>query len=102
MVVPIRNGAGMQNKILESMVVGTPCVISTIAEEGLGGKNGQTYIVADTVSEYVDAIEMLIQNPQTRKKIGEEASLFVKQYMWDELKYRLQDMIETNEKGKTV
>ena len=45
---------------------------------------------------------MLIRNPQTRRKIGEETSLFVKQYMWDELKYRLQDMIETNKKRKAV
>ena len=54
MIVPIRNGAGMQNKILESMVVGTPCIISSIAEEGLNGINWQTYIVANSKNEYIE------------------------------------------------
>ncbi len=43
MVVPIRNGAGMQNKILESMVVGTPTVISRIAAEGLTEQTERTF-----------------------------------------------------------
>ena len=94
MVVPIRNGAGMQNKILESMVVGTPCVISSIAEEGLNGKDGETYLVADGAADYVVALEALIENPAKREQIGKQASRFVEQYTWTGIKDKFADLVQ--------
>ena len=93
MIVPIRNGAGMQNKILESMIVGTPCIISSIAEEGLNGKDGETYLVADTEQEYIEAVKKLAGEPLTRTKIAKNASEFVKQYTWTSIKNRLNEYI---------
>ena len=90
MVVPIRNGAGMQNKILESMVVGTPCVITSIAEEGLNGISGRDYIVANSGTQYVKAIENLIEDVGLRKKISCGGSSLVQRYTWSGVldKYR--------------
>ena len=95
MVVPIRNGAGMQNKILESMVVGTPCVISSIAEEGLNGKKGEDYLVADTASEYIASIEYLIHSPSSRKRVSGNASRFVKQYAWTVVKNKFENILKS-------
>ena len=95
MVVPIRNGAGMQNKILESMVVGTPCVISSIAEEGLNGKKGEDYLVADSALEYIASIEYLIHSPNSRKRVSENASRFVKQYTWIVVKNMFENILKS-------
>ena len=93
MVVPIRNGAGMQNKILESMIVGTPCVISSIAEEGLNGEDGKTYLIADTASEYIESINSLITDSTKRNTISDEASRFVEQYTWKCIKEKFEDLL---------
>lgn len=93
MIVPIRNGAGMQNKILESMIVGTPCIISSIAEKGLNGRNGETYLVADTGQEYIEAIKKLVNDPLMRARIAKNAKTFVKQYTWPYIKNKLVEYI---------
>ncbi|MEG0897666.1 MAG: glycosyltransferase family 4 protein [Ruthenibacterium sp.] len=86
MVVPIQNGAGMQNKVLESMVVGTPTVISPIAAEGMNGKDGEYYYVATTPEDYIEKIHQLLNNSQLRINMGTAARHLVEsQYSWDVL-----------------
>ena len=83
MVVPIRNGAGMQNKILESMVVGTPTVISPIAAEGLAGEPGVHYLVTDT---YEKEISELLESVELRQQIGKDSQRLVNDnYTWEKL-----------------
>lgn len=96
MVVPIRNGAGMQNKILESMVVGTPCIISSIAEEGLNGINYKTYIVANSKNDYIESIERIITDNELRNKISNEGKKFVNQYEWPNIEKKLCDFLRIN------
>ena len=97
MIVPIRNGAGMQNKILESMVVGTPCIISSIAEEGLNGINWQTYIVDNSKNEDIEGIERIIGDYELRKKISDEGKKFVSQYKWPNIEKKLCDFLKLND-----
>lgn len=86
MVVPIRNGAGMQNKILESMTVGTPTVISDIAAEGLNGIDGEHFLVAEKPEEYIEKVSMLVKNSILREKIGRAGQKLVKtEFSWNVL-----------------
>ena len=85
-VVPIRNGAGIQNKVLESMMVGTPVVASSIASEGIEAESGNHLIVADTKEEFLSAVSRLIDSPEERKRIGESGRNYVLgRYSWDVL-----------------
>lgn len=77
MVIPIRNGAGMQNKVLESMLVGTPTVISPIAAEGLDGKEGRDFLLAERPEDYIEKITMLYHDPVLREKIGKNGQQLV-------------------------
>ena len=72
------------------MVVGTPCVITSIAEEGLNGISGRDYIVANSGTQYVKAIENLIEDVGLRKKISCGGSSLVQRYTWSGVldKYR--------------
>ncbi|WP_250880879.1 glycosyltransferase family 4 protein [Escherichia coli] len=47
-VCPIRLGAGIQNKVLEYMALGLPCISSTVGFEGLGAEEGKEIYVANT------------------------------------------------------
>lgn len=89
-VCPVRSGAGIQNKILESMVVGTPTVISPVSAGGLNGIAGKHYLVAQSAEEYVCAIQELLDSAQKRKEIGTVAQQFVnenfsKKTVWDKM-----------------
>lgn len=95
MVVPIKNGAGMQNKILESMVIGTPTVISSIAASGLGGEDGQQYLVADDANKYFEMIKLLVENLDLRKQIGIMGQQFITEnYTWHSLWKKWNNLIE--------
>jgi glycosyltransferase involved in cell wall biosynthesis len=48
-IAPLRYGAGLKGKVLESMAAGVPCVMTTIAAEGLNLPAGLRSLVADDV-----------------------------------------------------
>ena len=95
MVVPIRNGAGIQNKVLESMVVGTPVVASPIAAQGIKAEDGKQLLIAHSEGEFVSKIWRLIQSDQLRRKIGLEGQTYVNEnYTWEALWKRWRCLIQ--------
>jgi glycosyltransferase involved in cell wall biosynthesis len=59
-VVPLLHGAGIKGKIVESLLIGTPVVTTTIGAEGLGLRSGEHAVIADTAGEFADAIATLL------------------------------------------
>ena len=55
-VVPLRYGAGIKGKVLESFAHGLPCVMSEIAAEGLELPNDLTWLVARSSAEFAEKI----------------------------------------------
>lgn len=85
-IVPIRNGAGTQNKLLESMKLGVPVIASPIASSGIGASPGQDFLVADTPEDYVGKIEALLHSAALRESIGQAGKRYVEQnYSWEHL-----------------
>lgn len=46
-VAPIRFGSGMKGKVISSLVAGVPCVLTSMAAEGMGLSNGDGILIAD-------------------------------------------------------
>ena len=93
-VVPIRNGAGMQNKVLESMAVGAPTVLSPIAAEGLGGQNGVHYLAAERAEDYVEQLSRLLDSPPLCRQVGDSARELIRtRYTWEVLWSRWESLI---------
>ncbi len=67
---PMRFGAGIQNKILESLAVGTPVVASAMAAAPLGLASGRGVLVADSDEEQADACLRLMADPELRARVG--------------------------------
>lgn len=85
-VVPIRNGAGIQNKVLESMMVGTPVVASSIAANGINAINNKQILIADNINEYVDKISQVLESVECRERIGKAGQRYIEEnYTWDVL-----------------
>jgi GT2 family glycosyltransferase len=58
-VAPLRSGAGIKGKVLEALASGIPSVLSPIAAEGTGVRDGWDALVAETPGEWADAIVAL-------------------------------------------
>ena len=82
-VVPLRFGAGVQNKLLEAMALRKPVVTTSLAAKAIKGKDGRHFLVADNPVEMANGILELLENKEKRGSLGEEArALIEKEYTW--------------------
>lgn len=83
-LAPMQIGTGLQNKLLEAMSMGIPCVTSSLANRSLKAVDGENIYVRDSVADYVEIITSLLNDESKRQKMGNEGRKFVeKNYNWD-------------------
>jgi len=89
-VAPLRFSAGIQNKILEAMVLGKVVVTTSKGARGISGENGKHFVVVDDEKEMAKKILDLINDEPKRKEIGNNAhKLINEKYRWDIIAKRL-------------
>lgn len=82
-ICPIRIGAGIQNKVLEYMALGLPCITSTVGYEGIGANDGKELFIADSKEQYLSAAQKLINDANVYSSMADTAKLFVeKNFSW--------------------
>jgi glycosyltransferase involved in cell wall biosynthesis len=90
-VSPLRFGAGIKNKILEAMALGTPIVASKISLTGTSFENGKHLIIAHTGPEFVKSITLLLKDACLRKRLSDSALKEVKtNYTWLDISKRFE------------
>ena len=81
LVAPLRIGTGQQNKILEGMACGLPCVTTSHVMEGFAGQDGAQNTppleIADSPSDMAKRIDILLETPQMADEIGKESRNWV-------------------------
>ena len=83
-VSPIRYGAGIQNKVLEAMAMGTPVVSTRQAVSALAVQPGTDILVGDSPAEIAAAIVSLLENPELQTAVGASGRQFVERHhSWD-------------------
>jgi glycosyltransferase involved in cell wall biosynthesis len=60
--VPLRFGAGTKRKLLQSLMLGTPAVSTSIGTEGMALRHGKHALVADDPASFAAAMSDLLQN----------------------------------------
>ncbi|TVQ55197.1 MAG: glycosyltransferase [Spirulina sp. DLM2.Bin59] len=75
-VIPMRSGFGIKNKTLEALAAGVPVVGSDRALEGLT-IDPQGAIRANTVGEFLAAIEGLLKNPCQRQGLAQAGRQYI-------------------------
>jgi polysaccharide biosynthesis protein PslH len=70
LIVPLRSGGGMRVKILEALAWGIPIVSTTVGYEGIDLKPGEHLLVADTPSDFADAVTLLLRDPESGSRIA--------------------------------
>ncbi|HVC54865.1 MAG TPA: glycosyltransferase [Stellaceae bacterium] len=68
-IAPLRFGAGLKGKVLESLAAGIPCVMSTVAAEGVGLPEELQLLVADAPEVLVQRIALLCQDAAEYQRV---------------------------------
>lgn len=82
-LAPMFIGTGMQNKLLEAMALGVPCITTPLANNAIKAKSGEQILVGDSPEELLKHVLFCLENPEKAKSIGEAGSKYVKEeYSW--------------------
>lgn len=79
MVVPLFSGSGLRIKIIEGMALKKTVITTSMGAEGLEGKNGEHYLIADDARTFISRIEQVINDWQMYNQIGLQARRFIKE-----------------------
>ena len=83
-IAPLFIGTGLQNKLLEAMSLGVPCITTTLVNNSLQAKDGVHLEIANSSSEFIQRINDLLFNEEKRLAIAIEATKFIKEnYSWE-------------------
>ncbi len=95
-VAPMFSGLGLQNKILEAMSMGLPCVTTSRVNNAIGAKADEQILVADTLDEMVDDILFLLDHPDDYKRIASQGKEFVlSHFRWEDQVCKLDEVINS-------
>jgi len=75
-VAPIFTGAGQQNKILEAMAMGLPCITTSVVNSSINANRDQIKI-AFSKDDFIKFTLRLLKNPELMESIKSEALKFV-------------------------
>jgi glycosyltransferase involved in cell wall biosynthesis len=93
-VAPLFTGAGLQNKLLEAMSMGIPCIATSIANASLHAKPNEEIMIADDAVAFVDCIMYLLENEEKRRQLQVNAAKFIQDnYSWDSVNQKLLECI---------
>jgi glycosyltransferase involved in cell wall biosynthesis len=85
-VAPLRMGSGTRLKILEAMAAGCAVVATSTAVAGLDAETRAALVIADTETTFAESVIRLLEQPDERKKLGQQAQAVVrKHYDWSAL-----------------
>jgi polysaccharide biosynthesis protein PslH len=93
-VAPMQIGTGLQNKVLEAMAMGLPCITSTLANDALNAPEGEAVLVARNPKGFADHIITLLNDPHQREQMAENGYNFVRaNYQWSKVCDKLIEVI---------
>lgn len=79
-LTPLIVAAGMQNKVLEALAMGTPTVVTPHACRSLQVENDVHLLIADSSQVFADAVIKLLENPQLAQSLSNAGRHYVEQY----------------------
>lgn len=82
-VVPLRVGGGTRLKMVDAMAQGKAIVATTLGAEGIDGKHGEQFMLADEPEVFARTVIDLLQDTAARRRLGAAARLRAEErYAW--------------------
>jgi sugar transferase (PEP-CTERM/EpsH1 system associated) len=93
-VAPLFLGSGLQNKILEAMAMGVPCITTRQVNNALGARKVEQILLAENAQGFAAHILYLLFHPREAAQMAGQAKLLVeRRYNWDHINARLEKVI---------
>ena len=93
-VAPLFEGAGQQNKILQAMAMGIPCITTPMVNASIGAEANREILIASDPNEFNKHIKQLLEHPEIGESMANKARKFVASgYSWEEQNQKLKSQI---------
>ena len=93
---PMQTGSGLQNKLLEAMAMGMPCVTTSIANASLYAEDGRQVLVGDTAQAFADHLVELLRNEERRSQLADEGFSYVREnFSWEKSCEKLEAILRS-------
>lgn len=81
---PMLAAGGMQNKLIEYMACAKPIVATTVANEGIMGRDGEALTIADDADAFTKGVLDLLSDAEKAHSLGQSARAFVlEHWTWE-------------------
>jgi sugar transferase (PEP-CTERM/EpsH1 system associated) len=95
-VAPMRMARGIQNKLLEALAMGLPCVASGAAARGTAVPDGEGILTADKRDEFAECVVRLLRDGTFRAQMAGKARAAVElSYRWETQLTNLDHVVAT-------
>lgn len=92
-IAPLFIGTGLQNKLLEAMAMGVPCVTTSLANNALQAIPDQHILVAETAQQFADHINVLLNDEEHYNNISTKGKMFVRaNFSWSGSVEKLEEL----------
>jgi glycosyltransferase involved in cell wall biosynthesis len=92
---PLFSGTGQRVKLLEAFAMQCPVITSSIGAMGFPIRNGIEALVADSVNEFVAALDELLCSEELRLSLGSNArAMIVRLFAWERIGSQFLDLAE--------
>ena len=78
-VIPLRYGAGIKIKVLESLAAGIPVITTDVGAEGINLENGKNSYIVNSSSKFIEKINYLIKHEDKLLKLQEGGLKLIKE-----------------------
>jgi polysaccharide biosynthesis protein PslH len=83
-VAPLRIARGVQNKLLEALAMGLPCVASVAARSGTQISAPECILATDDPRQFAEYVIQLLRNAEWRAELGRKARAIAEtEYGWE-------------------
>ena len=94
---PLNIGTGLQNKLLEAMAMGIPCITSSLANNALKATDKKEILIGNTPEEYKRLILNLLSDTEQSISIANAGKKYVENtFNWNDSTQKLMQLIENN------
>lgn len=94
LVAPLFTGSGQQNKILEAMALGQPCLTTPMVNNAIGAAPGADICLADRAEAFAQQIVDLLGDAARLQRVGQAGRSYVAQHFsWRRSVSLLEDLI---------
>ncbi|MGB9771751.1 MAG: glycosyltransferase [Candidatus Kapaibacteriota bacterium] len=94
-VAPMQTGGGIQNKILETMALGTIVITTPYSAFPIASKEDNALLIADKPGEWVETIKDIYQNPEKYSHFKKNSRKYIKSHFtFEKFSQKLLEVID--------